>query len=74
MNDAIRHRIDTLERRVWSRRGVDAMAKLFDELFDDGQVSQKTLDTGDPRGYFTAIFGLQKCDDGYWRMKATDKN
>jgi len=41
-----------------------------DEALGDGKVSQETLDTGDPDGYFTTVFGLKKCDDGYWRADA----
>jgi len=44
-----------------------------DEALGDGKVSQETLDTGDPDGYFIIVYSLKKCDDGYWRMKATDK-
>ena len=51
---------------------VEATKRFFDGVFDDGKVSQDTIDAMDNK-MLVASFGLQRCDDGYWRMKANDK-
>jgi hypothetical protein len=51
---------------------VEATKRFFDGVFDDGKVSQETIDAMDNKT-LVELFGLKKCDDGYWRMKANDK-
>ena len=46
---------------------VEATKRFFDGVFDDGKVSQDTIDAMDNK-MLVASFGLQKCDDGYWRI------
>ncbi len=72
MNEAIRRRIDALERRLGQHDGAEATKRFFDGVLEKGEVSQETIDAMGDR-MLVAVFGLQKCDDGYWRMKATDK-
>ena len=74
MNETIKRRIDALEQRLGRNDGVEATKRFFDEVLEKGEVSQETIDAMDGE-ILVALFGLQKCDDGYWRMaKATDKN
>jgi hypothetical protein len=73
MNEAIKRRIDALEQRLGRNDGAEAAKRFFDEALEKGEVSQDTIDAMGDR-MLVAVFGLQKCDDGYWRMKATDKN
>jgi hypothetical protein len=51
---------------------VEATKKFFDEVLEKGKVSQETIDAMDNET-LVALFGLEKCDNGYWRMEATDK-
>jgi len=46
---------------------VEATKRFFDEALEDGEVSQETIDAMDNKT-LVALFGLQKCDDGYWRI------
>ncbi len=73
MEKTMKRRIDALERRIGQYNHAEALKQFFDEALGDGKVSQETLDTGDPDGYFTTVFGLKKCDDGYWRMPSEAK-
>ena len=71
MNEAIKRRIDALEQRLGRNDGAEAAKRFFDEALEDGEVSQDTIDAMHNKT-LVELFGLKKCDDGYWRMEATD--
>jgi hypothetical protein len=71
MNEAIKRRIDMLERRLGRNDGIEAAKRFFDGVLEKGEVSQQTIDAMDNKT-LVELFGLQKCDDGFWRMKAND--
>lgn len=46
---------------------VEATKKFFDEVLEKGEVSQQTIDAMHDK-MLVDLFGLEKCDDGYWRI------
>jgi hypothetical protein len=67
MNEAIRRRIDTLEQRLGQHDGIEATKRFFDGVLEKGEVSQETIDAMHDK-MLVDLFGLEKCDDGYWRI------
>jgi len=67
MNETIKRRIDALEQRLGRNDGIEAAKRFFDGVLEDGEVLQATIDAMDNK-MLVALFGLQKYDDGYWRI------
>ena len=71
MNEALKRRLDMLEQRLGQHDSAEVMKRFFDEALEKGEVSQQTIDAMHNK-MLVELFGLKKCEDGYWRIKATD--
>lgn len=70
MNEGLRKRIANLEERTENAGKAEAMRKCYDEFFDDGQIAEATIKAAGQFGkQFTILFGLEKCEDGYYRPR-----